>query len=141
MNIIGLKNRATRGNEPVVTVDGVMSGNREYNIRNGFTIPFTFSTRNVIDMMRHPRWLFGVMGRYLLTTGMPMYQNYPAEARAKLTAGPMGRSTVCGRMPGPANKSKRSRDSKKRLPESGLSEWKVVCLPEAVTDQFVSMML
>ena len=78
----------------VVTVDGVVSGNREYNIRNGFTIPFTFTSRNVFDMLRHPRWLVGVMMRYLLTTGMPMYQNYPAEARAKLTAGPMGRSSL-----------------------------------------------
>jgi len=25
----------------VVTVDGVVPGNREYNLRNGFTIPFT----------------------------------------------------------------------------------------------------
>jgi isopentenyl diphosphate isomerase/L-lactate dehydrogenase-like FMN-dependent dehydrogenase len=78
----------------VVTVDGVSSGNREYNIRNGFTIPFTFSTRNVVDMVSHPRWLLGVMMRYLVTTGMPMYQNYPAEAKAKLTAGPMGRSSL-----------------------------------------------
>jgi len=78
----------------VVTVDGVSAGNREYNIRNGFTIPFTFSTRNVVDMVTHPRWLFGVMLRYLATTGMPMYMNYPAEAKAKLTAGPMGRSSL-----------------------------------------------
>jgi isopentenyl diphosphate isomerase/L-lactate dehydrogenase-like FMN-dependent dehydrogenase len=78
----------------IVTVDGVSSGNREYNIRNGFTIPFTFSTRNVVDMVTHPRWLLGVMLRYLVTTGMPMYANYPAAARAKLTAGPMGRSSL-----------------------------------------------
>lgn len=78
----------------VVTVDGVSAGNREYNIRNGFTIPFTFSTRNVVDMVTHPKWLFGVMLRYLATTGMPMYMNYPAEAKAKLTAGPMGRSSL-----------------------------------------------
>ena len=78
----------------VVTVDGVSAGNREYNIRNGFTIPFTFSTRNVVDMVTHPRWLFGVMLRYLATTGMPMYMNYPEEAKAKLTAGPMGRSSL-----------------------------------------------
>ncbi|MBC7782004.1 MAG: alpha-hydroxy-acid oxidizing protein [Proteobacteria bacterium] len=78
----------------VVTVDGVSSGNREYNIRNGFTIPFTFSTRNVIDMVTHPRWLFGTMLRYLVTTGMPTYANYPAAAKAKLTAGPMGRSSL-----------------------------------------------
>ena len=78
----------------VVTVDGVSAGNREYNIRNGFTIPFTLSTRNLIDMATHPRWLLGVMLRYLVTTGMPMYANYPAAAKAKLTAGPMGRSSL-----------------------------------------------
>jgi isopentenyl diphosphate isomerase/L-lactate dehydrogenase-like FMN-dependent dehydrogenase len=78
----------------IVTVDGVSAGNREYNIRNGFTIPFTFSTRNVVDMVTHPRWLLGVMLRYLVTTGMPMYANYPAAAKAKLTAGPMGRSSL-----------------------------------------------
>ena len=76
----------------IVTVDGVSSGNREYNIRNGFTIPFTFSTRNVYDMVTHPRWLIGTMLRYLATTGMPMYANYPASAKAKMTRGPMGRS-------------------------------------------------
>jgi len=78
----------------IVTVDGVSAGNREYNIRNGFTIPFTFSTRNLVDMATHPRWLLGVMLRYLITTGMPMYANYPAAAKAKLTAGPMGRSSL-----------------------------------------------
>jgi len=78
----------------VVTVDGVSSGNREYNIRNGFTIPFTFSARNVTDMLTHPRWLFGTMMRYLMSTGMPTYQNYPKEAQAKLTAGPVGRSSL-----------------------------------------------
>lgn len=78
----------------IVTVDGVSSGNREYNIRNGFTIPFTFSTRNMVDMMKHPAWLFGTMARYLATSGMPTYANYPAAARAKLTAGPVGRSSL-----------------------------------------------
>jgi (S)-mandelate dehydrogenase len=78
----------------VVTVDGVSSGNREYNLRNGFTIPFSFSLRNAWDMAKHPRWLFGVIGRYLMTTGMPTYANYPAAARAKMTRGPVGRSSL-----------------------------------------------
>jgi (S)-mandelate dehydrogenase len=78
----------------VVTVDGVSSGNREYNLRNGFTIPFGFSLRNSWDMAKHPRWLFGVIGRYLMTTGMPTYANYPAAARAKMTRGPVGRSSL-----------------------------------------------
>jgi (S)-mandelate dehydrogenase len=78
----------------VVTVDGVSSGNREYNQRNGFTIPFSFSLKNMWDMGTHPRWLMGVMARYLLTTGMPMYANYPAAAKAKMTKGPVGRSSL-----------------------------------------------
>ena len=78
----------------IVTVDGVSAGNREYNIRNGFTLPFSLSTKSAIDMLTHPRWLLGVMGRYMMTTGMPMYQNYPAAARAKMTKGPMGRSSL-----------------------------------------------
>ncbi len=78
----------------VVTVDGVSAGNREYNIRNGFTLPFTYSPVALADMMMHPRWLFGVLLKYLATTGMPMYQNYPERAKAKMTAGPMGRSSL-----------------------------------------------
>ena len=78
----------------VLTVDGASSGNREYNLRNGFTVPFTFSSRALSDIIRHPRWFAGVLLRYLVTTGMPTYANYPAEARAKLTAGPMGRTSL-----------------------------------------------
>jgi len=78
----------------VVTVDGVSAGNREYNIRNGFTLPFTYSPVALADMVMHPRWLFGVLFKYLATTGMPMYQNYPERAKAKMTAGPMGRSSL-----------------------------------------------
>jgi (S)-mandelate dehydrogenase len=78
----------------VVTVDGVHAGNREYNIRNGFTIPFTFTARNITDVLMHPRWMMGVLARYIVTTGMPRYQNYPTELRARITAGPMGRSSL-----------------------------------------------
>jgi len=78
----------------VVTVDGVVPGNREYNLRNGFTIPFTFTRRNITDVLLHPRWMFGVLGRYLVTTGMPRYQNYPTDIKYRITAGPMGRSSM-----------------------------------------------
>jgi isopentenyl diphosphate isomerase/L-lactate dehydrogenase-like FMN-dependent dehydrogenase len=78
----------------VVTVDGASAGNREYNLRNGFTVPFTYSRRSIVDIARHPRWLIGVMLRYLMTRGMPVYENYPAEVKAKLTAGPMGRTSL-----------------------------------------------
>ena len=78
----------------VVTVDGAVSGNREYNLRNGFTIPFTFTRRNITDVAVHPRWLFGVLARYLVTTGMPRYENYPSEIKYRVTAAPMGRSQM-----------------------------------------------
>ncbi|OGA24885.1 MAG: alpha-hydroxy-acid oxidizing enzyme [Betaproteobacteria bacterium RIFCSPLOWO2_02_FULL_67_26] len=78
----------------VVTVDGAMSGNREYNLRNGFTIPFSFTRRNVTDVLMHPRWLLGVLARYATTTGMPRYENYPSEIKYRITARPMGRSMM-----------------------------------------------
>jgi isopentenyl diphosphate isomerase/L-lactate dehydrogenase-like FMN-dependent dehydrogenase len=78
----------------MLTVDGAVPGNREYNLRNGFTIPFRFTRRNVTDVLTHPRWLLGVLARYLLTTGMPRYRNYPSELQARVTARPMGRSAL-----------------------------------------------
>jgi isopentenyl diphosphate isomerase/L-lactate dehydrogenase-like FMN-dependent dehydrogenase len=78
----------------VVTVDGVSSGNREYNLRNGFTIPFSFTRKNVTDVMMHPGWLLNVLAKYVFTTGMPRYENYPSEIKYKVTAKPMGRSQM-----------------------------------------------
>ena len=78
----------------VVTVDGPVPGNREYNLRNGFTLPFTLTRRNLTDLLTHPRWLLQVLGRYLATTGMPRYENYPVEVRQRLTAGPVGRAIL-----------------------------------------------
>lgn len=78
----------------VVTVDGVVSGNREYNLRNGFTVPFTYSRRNIVDVMRHPRWMVGVLGRYMLNSGLPRYENYPAELKNRITAAPMGQGML-----------------------------------------------
>lgn len=78
----------------VVTVDGVASGNREYNLRNGFTIPFSFTRKNVTDVLMHPGWLVNVLAKYVFTTGMPRYENYPSEIKYKVTAKPMGRSQM-----------------------------------------------
>ncbi len=78
----------------VVTVDGVVPGNREYNMRNDFTLPFSYTRRNIVDVMRHPRWMVGVLGRYMANGGMPTYENYPAEMRSKITAAPVGRGMI-----------------------------------------------
>ena len=78
----------------VVTVDTPVPPGREYNLRNGMTVPFRFTRRNVTDVVLHPRWIMGVLMRYLLTTGMPRYENYPTEMKARITALPMGRSMM-----------------------------------------------
>ena len=78
----------------IFTVDSIVSPNREYNIRNGLRIPFRFSSTNVADVLRHPRWMLEVLGRYLLTTGMPRYENYPAAIRSRVTAIPKGEVRV-----------------------------------------------
>lgn len=78
----------------VVTVDTPVPPGREYNLRNGMTVPFRFTRRNVTDVLLHPRWLAGVLLRYLLTTGMPCYENYPTAMKTKITALPMGRSMM-----------------------------------------------
>lgn len=69
----------------VLTVDTPIVPRREYNVRNGFSIPLRYTVRAGIDVMMHPRWLFGVLMRYLMTTGMPTYGHYPREFRGAIT--------------------------------------------------------
>jgi len=78
----------------VVTVDTPVPPGREYNLRNGMTVPFRFTRRNVTDVLMHPRWVATVLARYVLTSGMPRYENYPTEMKARITAAPMGRSMM-----------------------------------------------
>lgn len=68
----------------VVTIDSVVNGNREHNRRNGFTIPMRLTPRNVIDGALHPSWTLGVMGRYMLGSGMPEFANFPEALRTDL---------------------------------------------------------
>lgn len=71
----------------IVTVDVPVAPNREYNQRNGFSLPFNPTGRALLDIAAHPRWLTNVMGRYLATTGMPRYENQPGEHRQRITQG------------------------------------------------------
>jgi (S)-mandelate dehydrogenase len=73
----------------VVTVDTPVSPVREHNVRNGFSIPYRMSRRSALDMLAHPRWLFGVMGRYLLALGgLPAFAHYPPSFRQAITGTP-----------------------------------------------------
>jgi isopentenyl diphosphate isomerase/L-lactate dehydrogenase-like FMN-dependent dehydrogenase len=69
----------------VVTADTPTGPKREYNQRNGFAIPIKYSLRLGVDVASHPRWLIGVLLRYLTTTGMPTYGHYPEEFRSSVT--------------------------------------------------------
>jgi isopentenyl diphosphate isomerase/L-lactate dehydrogenase-like FMN-dependent dehydrogenase len=81
-----VKRAAASGFEALlVTVDGVVAGNREYNKRNGFSVPFKYNSRNTIDVLSHPRWMLGVLGRYIANGGMPTRANFPDELRGKIT--------------------------------------------------------
>lgn len=70
-----------------VTLDLPVPPNREYIQRNGFGTPFKLNARNTLDVLRHPRWLAGVMGRYALDGGIPSQANLPDRLRAKVTKG------------------------------------------------------
>lgn len=78
----------------MVTVDTTVAPNRECNVRNGFMLPFRPNRRNFVDIAMHPRWLTSVIGRYLATTGMPRFENYPEALQQSLTAAPKGRSAL-----------------------------------------------
>lgn len=81
-----VKRAAAAGFEALlVTVDGVVAGNREYNKRNGFSVPFKYNSRNTIDVLTHPRWMLGVLGRYIANGGMPSRANFPDELKGKIT--------------------------------------------------------
>lgn len=77
--------RAAGYNTLLVTVDSAVSPNREYNKKNGFSLPMRISRANAWDVATHPRWLCNVFLRYLLRSGIPMLENYPEEMRHKLT--------------------------------------------------------
>ena len=69
----------------LVTVDGAVAGNREYNRRNGFSVPFKYNSKNTLDVLTHPRWMLGVLGRYIAHGGLPERVNFPDELRGKIT--------------------------------------------------------
>ncbi|HVZ13864.1 MAG TPA: alpha-hydroxy acid oxidase, partial [Bauldia sp.] len=68
----------------IVTADNPVMPKREFNVRNGFDVPFRFSPRNVLDVAMHPRWALGVLGRYFVADGPPTFANYPERYRKNL---------------------------------------------------------
>ena len=72
----------------IITVDTIVSPNREYNAKNGFNLPFHPTPRAIADMLAHPLWLTSVLAKYLATTGMPRYENYPGPLKRSIRSNP-----------------------------------------------------
>jgi (S)-mandelate dehydrogenase len=70
----------------VVTVDVPVGANREYNLRNGFQIPFRMNVRNMIDGAWHPHWLTNVFLRTLVASGVPRFQNVDTDVGGRIIA-------------------------------------------------------
>ncbi|MDB5992841.1 MAG: mdlB [Herbaspirillum sp.] len=71
------------------TVDIPHKPNREHDQRNGFSMPYKLNARSVIDALRHPEWLATVLGRYMMSSGLPRHINFPPQYQHKFT----GRAT------------------------------------------------
>lgn len=59
----------------VVTVDVPTNGNREHNIRNGFSTPMKPTARLAWQGLTHPTWLLETACRMLRDHGMPHFEN------------------------------------------------------------------
>lgn len=64
----------------LLTVDTPASPKKVHNLRNGFGIPLRPSLRLALDLITHPAWTLGVMGRYWCRGGLPSYAHYPGAA-------------------------------------------------------------
>jgi isopentenyl diphosphate isomerase/L-lactate dehydrogenase-like FMN-dependent dehydrogenase len=81
-----VKRAANAGFEALIwTVDIPHRPNREHDLRNGFSSPYKLNLRSVMDALRHPEWLATVLGRYMLSTGMPGHVNFPEKYQQKFT--------------------------------------------------------
>jgi L-lactate dehydrogenase (cytochrome) len=68
----------------VITVDSQVAGNRENNVRTGFSTPLRPSLRLAWDGITHPGWLLGTFVRTLLNHGMPHFENNYAKRGAPI---------------------------------------------------------
>lgn len=68
----------------VLTVDLPVAGNRENNLRSGFSTPLRPSLRLAWDGLSRPRWLACTFARTLLRHGMPHFENSFAERGAPI---------------------------------------------------------
>jgi (S)-mandelate dehydrogenase len=71
----------------IVTVDSPVGANREYNARNGFSLPFNPTLRFTLDILRHPVWAQSVLLKYFTSIGFPRHENYPPDYQKSILSG------------------------------------------------------
>jgi isopentenyl diphosphate isomerase/L-lactate dehydrogenase-like FMN-dependent dehydrogenase len=71
----------------IVTVDSPVGANREYNQRNGFSLPFKPTPRFTLDILRHPVWAQSVLLKYFTSIGFPRHENYPPDYQKSILSG------------------------------------------------------
>jgi isopentenyl diphosphate isomerase/L-lactate dehydrogenase-like FMN-dependent dehydrogenase len=69
----------------VLTVDVPVIGRRERDLRNGMTLPPRLTRANVVDMLRHPRWLAGLVRGSPLT--FANFVDVPGRGRSAVELG------------------------------------------------------
>lgn len=77
---------AARVETLVITVDTPVAGNRENNVRAGFSTPLRPSAALAWQGMTHPRWLLGTFARTLLRHGVPHFENSYAHRGAPIVS-------------------------------------------------------
>ena len=78
----------------VVTADTPTLGNREHNIRSGFSMPIRITPKVAWQSATHPRWLLGVVARTFLKHGPPHFENTEAERGPPMMSQGSVRNTI-----------------------------------------------
>ncbi len=77
--------KATGFETMLVTVDGPVASNREYNYRNGFAMPLRYSPRLIAQVLANPGWCLRVLAPQYLKRGPFQKVNNPPELASRLT--------------------------------------------------------
>jgi len=69
----------------LVTVDGPVGPNREYNYKNGFSMPIVYTPRLFAQLLAKPGWCLRVLAQQYMKRGAFKKENYPPELSRKIT--------------------------------------------------------
>jgi (S)-mandelate dehydrogenase len=78
----------------IVTVDGPVGPNREYNKKNGFSMPIKYTPKLLAHLLAKPSWLASCLLQQYIRRGTPKFENYPPELMDKVTSKTFKRSIL-----------------------------------------------